>query len=201
MAKGGFPSSTRVKPQTLVTLGAFLGATLVLAAYYDAGARGDEAVVRGAWMAVAPQLCALVAVAGIALARARPPRAPEGLALANAAITAQLTHLVLVFMAPLRPDEAGLSRLVCALDIGGLALVPFLALLLGQRPMARPRLVRAVQLLAVLAALVSARQAALATLAYSPLRLAGAAMALAAMLLCVRLAQRLVPRRRGSPAR
>lgn len=193
------PSSGRVKPQTLVTAGSFVGALLVLAAYYDAAARGDEAAVRGAWMDVAPQLCALLALAGVAYARRRADRQAQGLALANAALTALLTHLVLVFMAPLRAEEPAISRLWAALDIAGLFLVPFAVLILTQRPMRLPTLVRAVQLLAVLAALVSARQAANLVTGFTPLRLVGAALALIAMVASVRVAQRLVPRkRRGS---
>jgi hypothetical protein len=190
-----------VKPQTLLTLSAFVGALLVLAAYFDAAARHDEAAVRGAWLEVAPQACAALAVLGVAWARARPPHAAIALALANGAMTAQLTHLVLVFTAPLASGEPALARVWAALDVAGLFLVPFLALLLTQRPMTRPALLRSVQALAILAALVSARQLANAVRDPGALRIAGALVGIVAMIGAVRVAQRLTSRSaRGGPS-
>gem|GEM_PF-5912172 len=180
----------------MLLLAALAGAGLVVAGFTDEAARGSEAQVRGRWMDAVPQLCAAVAALAAWWTRTRGDRAPWAFALANAALTAILTHATLALTVPLAPGEPPLAKLWTTLDLAGLFLVPFATLALAQRPLTRPRLVRAVQAVAVLAALVSARQVANAVQAPDALRLLGAALGVGAMIACVRLGQRLVPRRR-----
>lgn len=188
-----------MRPESLVLLAAFLGAGVVLAGFADEARRGNEVAVRYAWMALVPGLCAALAAGAAWWARRRADRAPQALALANAALTAMLTHGTLTVTVPLQPGEPALARLWPALDIAGLFAVLFGTLLLAQRPMTRPRLVRAVQALAVLAALLSARLVAQAVRDPSVLQVVGAALGVGAMIACVRLVQRLVPRRARRP--
>lgn len=184
-----------MRPERLVFLAAFVGAGLVLAGYYDEEARGRGFEVRHLWMALVPQACAALAAAGLWLAR-RPPRAAWGLALANAAFTASLTHLTLIFTVTLGPEEARGASWVPALGVAGFLAVPFATLFVTQRPMTRRPLFALVQAIAILAALLSVREIFDVARGFSALRLVGAILGVGAMVSLVRLTQRLAPRPR-----
>lgn len=104
--------------------GALGGAFLALTAFAVEMQQGAAHEVRGAWMAAAPALLAIVALLGIALAGWRPAARIVGKVVAGAALGALATHLLLALLLPLAPGEAPAARAWAALEIAGWASLP-----------------------------------------------------------------------------